>query len=358
MRERLKNRYTASGRSWGSIPQMRNDYLRIFISAFDFSPQDVDALLEGTSLRPAHLSDPAILICADDHIRAFSNGLKLLNCRHLGLHYGCQFTLTDHGPLGLVIASAPTLLDAIRAIALFLPTRLNFVHLEVIEGEEALILKPKYLLPVPLKVEQFLNDTLCSAFYEIAQRLTGQAIKGVKVQIADFEPEDLQPYQTILPFDFEFGAEGSVAYVPYAVCHMPNLGADKLSFDIAMNYCQNLLGQVSMANTQSLVVNLMTMGHKSNFDADSISSALSISTRTLSRRLKDEGVSFREVRDRVQFNQAKALMQNPGVSVESIAATLNFHDSSSFRRAFVRWTGLTPAAYRQSLSPVSASKDA
>jgi len=78
--------------------------------------------------------------------------------------------------------------------------------------------------------------------------------------------------------------------------------------------------------------------------------ALFISKRTLARRLQQEGAGFRQIRDEILSQQASAHLRGSRMSVEAIAALLNYHDSANFRRAFKRWFRLTPDQFRQQLN--------
>ena len=69
-----------------------------------------------------------------------------------------------------------------------------------------------------------------------------------------------------------------------------------------------------------------------------------LSQRTLSRRLEDEGSSFRELVDDVREGVAAELLETAKLSVESVAERLGYAEPASFIRAFKRWTGVTPAA--------------
>jgi AraC-like DNA-binding protein len=75
--------------------------------------------------------------------------------------------------------------------------------------------------------------------------------------------------------------------------------------------------------------------------------ALFICKRTLARRLKAEGTSFRQLRDGILSQQAIGYLRDSSVSVEAIAELLNYHDSANFRREFKRWFGVTPDQYRR-----------
>jgi AraC-like DNA-binding protein len=73
--------------------------------------------------------------------------------------------------------------------------------------------------------------------------------------------------------------------------------------------------------------------------------SLHVSTRTLHRRLHDEGASFREVKDRVRREVALARLAHTRDSVARIAADLGYSEPSAFFRAFKGWTGRSPTAY-------------
>lgn len=74
---------------------------------------------------------------------------------------------------------------------------------------------------------------------------------------------------------------------------------------------------------------------------------LGLSVRTLQRRLRDEGVTHRAVVDTVREAMALRLLTESEYRVSEIAERLGFSDTATFHRAFRRWTGGTPAAYRR-----------
>ena len=74
--------------------------------------------------------------------------------------------------------------------------------------------------------------------------------------------------------------------------------------------------------------------------------ALAISARTLSRRLADEGTSFRVLLDDVRREFACALLQDRSLSVGDVAFFLQYSEPAAFHRSFRRWTGQTPRAFR------------
>ncbi len=79
---------------------------------------------------------------------------------------------------------------------------------------------------------------------------------------------------------------------------------------------------------------------------DQVADEMHISLRTLHRKLVDEGIDYSELHDCERRGLAEKMLRS-GLSCDSIVDTLGLSDSRSFRRAFRRWTGLSPAEFRQ-----------
>jgi AraC-like DNA-binding protein len=77
-----------------------------------------------------------------------------------------------------------------------------------------------------------------------------------------------------------------------------------------------------------------------------------VSTRTLVRRLSELGTSLKAELDQLRMARAKALLREGQQSMAQVGLNLGYTDASVFSRAFKRWTGQTPRAFRESnLSP-------
>jgi len=72
-----------------------------------------------------------------------------------------------------------------------------------------------------------------------------------------------------------------------------------------------------------------------------------VSTRTLQRRLRGEGTSFKAVVDTTRESLARHYLRRTHLSSTEIAYLLGFDEASSFFRAFQRWTGTTPETLRR-----------
>jgi AraC-like DNA-binding protein len=99
------------------------------------------------------------------------------------------------------------------------------------------------------------------------------------------------------------------------------------------------------ARVRRVLVETMGQGNPS---VTTIGREMGLSARTLSRRLVEEGTSFRQIRDHVRSQLAAALMSDASVSIAEVAFFLGYAEPAPFHRSFKRWTGKTPQAYRRS----------
>ena len=86
-------------------------------------------------------------------------------------------------------------------------------------------------------------------------------------------------------------------------------------------------------------------------DADDLSleavgEAMAMAPQTLRRRLREEGHGFQALKDALRRDAAIACLDRPELTLPEIAQHLGFSEASTFHRAFKKWTGVAPGAYR------------
>ena len=75
-----------------------------------------------------------------------------------------------------------------------------------------------------------------------------------------------------------------------------------------------------------------------------VASDLGLSRQTLYRRLKDEGVTFEDLLDKLRHRLALRYLREDRMSVKAASYRLGFSEPAAFSRAFKRWTGSSPRA--------------
>lgn len=73
-----------------------------------------------------------------------------------------------------------------------------------------------------------------------------------------------------------------------------------------------------------------------------------MTSRTLRRKLDDEGTSFQELKDGIRRDAAIHFLSQPAMPISQISRQLGFSEPAAFTRAFKQWTGVSPGLYRRS----------
>src|SRR5262249_42311249 len=84
-----------------------------------------------------------------------------------------------------------------------------------------------------------------------------------------------------------------------------------------------------------------------------VSRDIAIGSRTLTRRLGDEGLTFKKVLDDSRVALAKRYLAELDLPITEVAWLLGYNEVSAFSHAFKRWTGTTPRQFRMTLTKVA-----
>lgn len=105
-------------------------------------------------------------------------------------------------------------------------------------------------------------------------------------------------------------------------------------------------GTKFVRDVESLIKDALPTGIPSIYN---IADLTAMSNRTLTRRLSESGVTYRDLIKKTQENIAKDMLRNTTQSVGDIAFLTGFSEQSAFNRAFKKWTTQTPSEFRKSL---------
>jgi AraC-like DNA-binding protein len=116
--------------------------------------------------------------------------------------------------------------------------------------------------------------------------------------------------------------------------------------EVLMKYLVRIKKGDLVHQIQSLMIDQLPSGKITD---QMIARELHLSERTLQRKLRDNGTSFRQVLESVRKMVALQYIRDTGTSMTEIAFLLGFSEQSAFSRAFKKWTGKSPVQYRESI---------
>ena len=117
---------------------------------------------------------------------------------------------------------------------------------------------------------------------------------------------------------------------------------------ICQRQCQLLLARMSKSSGFVAQVRQLMVARPGSFpDIDRIAARLNMTSRTLRRRLAEEGSSYQKILADVRYELAREYLATSNLPVEEIAALLGYSNPGNFSCAFKRWHGTAPRMYRQ-----------
>jgi len=131
---------------------------------------------------------------------------------------------------------------------------------------------------------------------------------------------------------------------------LPLLTPDRAALRLASERCEDDLRILGLDAAIEQRILHIVLKHDGPLPFDKAAAALGLSPRTLKRRLSEAGVTFSELVDKARRERALLLLRSPSVPLDDVAERLGYSTVSNLVRAFRRWTGMTPSAYRREVS--------
>ena len=200
-----------------------------------------------------------------------------------------------------------------------------------------------------------LDDQLVGIGHDQHQHFAGldhaaDRVDGLLEDPAVPAPDYVARFQHLVQGRIRFGQPAHQIVFDAAALDLPLVQADPVAVRLAREQCERELDELGRGGQMVARVRRMlplTDGFRS---LEEVSAALAISPRTLKRKLANRGTTFSELLDRERCERALLMLGAAHYSIDDIAQRLGYSTPPNFVRAFRRWMGTTPAAYRRSRS--------
>lgn len=330
---------------------MPTTYSRIIARMLGLQERELPLLLLGTGL-PTDILLPGdnSSMSGEQQLLILENGRRLMGSADFGLAVGQQLQPSTHGPLGYLALSSPDLISSLQALSDYLPVRLPLVSINIQLQAKWLLCSFQVRLATEPHTQRILAETFATVVQAQVEAVMGRQVHEARFEFSHAQPTDGADYPGFLHSPWTFNCTAVSYKLPAAMAHEPNVAGDTEAYRVARELCRRLLAQSPDGATSvtDRVRTLLLAQPQENVREQDVARAMFISKRTLARRLQMEGTGYRQIRDRVLQELAQQSLRESGQSVEAIAASLGYHDSAAFRKAFRRWTGVTPSGFRQS----------
>jgi AraC-like DNA-binding protein len=306
---------------------------------------DADAVIAAAGLSPEVLADPENVIpflslghLVEQAARATQNG-------HIGLLLGQKSSTRSLGYLGVLIENSQSVRGALDNLIrhFHLHDARGVPILEVSKGTASL----GYTIfenAVPGARE--IVDFAIASLFNVVRRLCGPSWQPIEIGLPRQRPRNTRPYENVFNAPLRFGAEhGAIVFSADWLAH-PVRDAHPLIFGLVESHIEELEAQSVESFEARLRRLLRTLVLTRRCSLEAVSELFHLEPRTLARRMERDDIKFRALVDEARYEVARHLLADTSLAMTHVAAMLDYSEASAFSRAFRRWSGKTPIAWR------------
>lgn len=264
----------------------------------------------------------------------------------LGLHLGQAILPAHLGALGYVLLACENLGAALLRIQRYhrLLHDINPIEHHV-EGD-CMVLQWGISRGRP---GALFDETGIAAFVQFARGLCGQKLPVRAVDFVNPPPRLTQPFTDHFGCPVRWGQPFTRLVIPLASLQTPLrqpdpvlLGLMETQVDAALAHLPDTGDLLDL--TRRVVRQMARHGMP---ELEAVAAQLQLSPRVFYRRLAERGVQFRQLRDQALRELAEVHLADARLSLADVGALLGYTEQSAFSRAFRRWSGVTPMAWRK-----------
>jgi AraC-like DNA-binding protein len=323
-----------------------------FVQMLESQALDPDAVARLRNIMAREGTDEATLIRRDVQaplrwFREVYPDLDVDQATLLGFAFAGQAQVTSFGPLSVPLVSAGSVAEIVELLT-YLPLITTAINPQFHPSDKGLTVGLCGHTGDPA-LDCVAVTYTGSALLRLLDKLVGDA-PTVTLHVgwpAPVPPPDFEADLALAGRLF-FDAPTSYLHVPADTLDEVCRFSDPLAYRLAITELQQTLDQKRGATSFSDKVRQLLEKDPGQRSSQWVADALSVSTSTLTRRLSEEGTTFRELRQSCLRESAMLLLLTRSMSASQVAAELGYGDPTNFSHAFKRWTGRSPSEFRLS----------
>lgn len=306
-----------------------------------------EACLLGTGIEPDQLCDAEALIRREQEMRLVENlMLALPEEPALGFKLGLQYNVSTFGIWGFAMRTSPTLYEALRHALRYLPLSTAYCRMAIIEDGDMLGISMD-----ASEIPRHLRDFLLARDMATATNLVREiSLSGVHIQDMTLKVptlEHAQVIQSLCGVRPRLGCEHNALLLPRHEADKPLTSFDPHLVRMLDEQCRQQLERRQQSGITGQVRALLLGELGLVAGIEDVAQALSVSPRSLRRKLDAESTTFRQIHEAERRQLAEQLLVSTQMTLDEMAIHLGYSDTASFARAFRRWNALSPGEYRK-----------
>lgn len=307
-------------------------------------------LLKGIRVEDEWFGSEESFITYPDYVRLITNALDITGDDALGLRLGQAVNLAMFGTFGYALMSSRTLGDAADIFLRYqeLPGQLTRISKKQEGSDWIIVFEPLY--PLEDRVLIYALEEVLSTTYFGMNFLVNQRIDLTEIRLTYPAPAHAGLYEEIFDCPVMFMASDNSVCVGSSFFGLPVFTANRSVYEYCTKFCDEMLEGLNKSDQFVDRIRNIIMSSVNRFiKAGEMSKELGMSTRSLNRRLQERDTSYKKILNEVRSDLSKKYLENTNLSMDQIADLVGFSETTTFRKAFKLWAGISPSKYRRTI---------
>jgi len=337
--KRLTNR--ARDRVAREVPSFPTNDLRVFLAAFERLGYKPESLLAAAGLRRSTIDNPDARITCETFGVVVACAMQQRPMKNVGTRIAAETPLGSFPLLDYLVLTSNTVGEGVKQLAQYFRVVRSPGNIEVHADED----------PIRVAVSAVSN---IAAEFSIAldvlhfRRETGGRFQPEWVSFTH-QPEDQPEVEGILGCPVRAHASWNGLTISHGAWRQPLLRRDPILRNLLEQQANEIIARIPSEDSVASRVRRVLAKRIPRGDTriESIARELVTTTRTLQRRLDREGFSYQDLVDQSRKEASQRYLGEFSLSIEEVGYLLDYSEPSAFHRAFKRWYGVTPQAFRR-----------
>lgn len=307
-------------------------------------------VLTGTGLSLKWLRETGAVLTAEQYQRLVLNVLDECRDPTIGLCAAHQFNyISRFGFWGYAILSSSDWRQAARIALRYWEVSGSLVRLEFREEEDAAVWEIFPALEAQHeKIFVFGVEKVISSSFATVEFTTGSPPPVLEILVSYRPPDHAVLYRDYWKAPVRFNQERNLVRMDLSVLKRPILMANPQIMEVCQQQCRQLLSKLRNSDDLVELIRRIIIASPRSFPtAEQTAHKLALSPRTLRRRLMELNITYRKLLDEVRTELAYGYLTSTNLTIDEISSLLGYAETTTFRRAFKKWTGRSASSVRR-----------
>jgi AraC-like DNA-binding protein len=309
----------------------------------------IEDALRAVQLTAGALASPRTRVSINQILWICREAMERAHDPFFAYHAGLRMRVSTFGLFGFAILTSTNFRQTVRVAAKYheLTTPLAGISFREEAGCGIWTVDPEPHPLIDARLYRFLVEMQFGIHVSLHRDVMGPAFKPTAFRFSYAAPLAAQPYRDAFSCDALFAQPSNeLAFDATLLDAVPPLG-DRLTNPTVLKMCDELLEEFDLRKGLSGRVREALLANLAEpTPVDDIARHLGQSPRTLRRKLQEEGATIQKLRDELRLQVAIKYLRDTDVTVEEASDALGFNEAANFRRAFARWTKMSPQQFR------------